>query len=80
MSTKSGEVQFYERLGKRVRKIILTEKGYTSLDAFALEFHDLIAKPTLYQLCDGERDLKVSTLRRLAEALGMTFQELIEGL
>jgi len=76
---KRSDKLFFEKLGKKVRKIILAERGYASLDAFALEYHDLIAKPTLYQLCDGKRDLKVSTLRRLAEALGMSFQELVEG-
>jgi len=71
---------FYEKLGHRVRKIILVEKKYSSLDAFTLEFHDLIAKPTLYQLCDGKRDLKVSTLRGLAKALGTTLQDLLADL
>jgi hypothetical protein len=71
---------FCERLGSRVRAIILTEKKYPSLDAFSLEHHDLIAKPTLYQLCDGKRDMKVSTLRGLAKALGMSLESLIAGL
>jgi hypothetical protein len=71
---------FYEKLGQRVRKIILIDKGYPSLDAFTLEYHDSIAKPTLYQLCDGKRDLKVSTLRGLAKALGMSLESLVAGL
>lgn len=41
-------------------KIILEEKGNSSLDGFALEYYDLIAKPTLYQICAGKRDMKVS--------------------
>lgn len=76
----SSDKAFLERLGRKVRKIILTDRGYTSLDAFALEHHDLIAKPTLYQLCDGRRDMKVSTLRGLARALGITIQELLKDL
>ena len=71
---------FYEKLGQRVRGIILGDKGYVSLDAFSLEHHDAIAKPTLYQLCDGKRDMKISTLRGLAKALGMTLEKLIAGL
>ena len=71
---------FYEKLGQRVRKVILTEMKYSSLDAFALEYHDLITKPTLYQLCDGKRDMKVSTLRALAKALRMSLEDLISGL
>lgn len=68
---------FYERLGKKVRRKILEEMGYASLDAFALEYFDLVAKPTLYQVCDGKRDMKLSTLRRLAEALGISLVELV---
>jgi hypothetical protein len=40
----------------------------------------MIAKPTLYQLCDGKRDMKISTLRGLARALGITLRELIDGI
>ncbi|NJL24997.1 MAG: hypothetical protein HC902_07370 [Calothrix sp. SM1_5_4] len=36
-------------LGARIETIILESNGYRSLDAFSLEYHDLIAKPTLYQ-------------------------------
>ena len=71
---------FFERLGKRVENLIRKERGYKSLDAFALAHHDSIAKPTLYQLCSGERDMKVSTLRGLARALGVSLEELIKGL
>jgi hypothetical protein len=71
---------FQERLGQRVRRLILEEKGYSSLDAFSLEHHDVIAKPTLYQLCDGERDLKLSTLRGLARALDLPLTDLLRGL
>lgn len=71
---------FYEKLGQRVRNIILTDKGYASLDAFSLEHHDAIAKPTLYQLCDGKRDMKISTLRGLAKALGISLEKLIGGI
>lgn len=83
MATKKlrqSDKQFYAKLGKRIGKIILEERRYSSLDAFALEHHDLIAKPTLYHLVDGKRDPKLSTLRRLADALGMTLEELIGGL
>jgi len=67
-------------LGQRIQKIILKEKGYKSLDAFALEFHDTIAKPTLYQLCRGERDMKFSTLLGLCRALEINLEDLLKGL
>jgi hypothetical protein len=53
-------------------------RGYKSLDAFSLEYHDLIAKPTLYQICDGKRDMKISTLLRLAKALEVDIESLLK--
>lgn len=83
MATKklrSSDKEFYEKLGKRVARIILQEMKYRSLDAFALEHHEKIAKPTLYQVVEGKRDMKFSTMRRLAEALDRSVVKLIEGL
>jgi hypothetical protein len=72
-----GEKTKLIKLGERIRDIILIEKGYKSLDAFSLEFSDLIAKPTLYQICDGKRDMKLSTLLRLSKALDISLLEII---
>lgn len=72
--------QKLESLGKRIEALILKERGYTSLDAFSLEFHDEITKPTLYQLCEGKRDMKISTLFGLSRALGVSASELLKGL
>jgi hypothetical protein len=83
MTTKQlrkSDKQFLAELGDRVKRIILRDMGYCSLDAFSLEHHDLIAKPTLYQIADGKRDMKLSTLRRLADTLGISLKELISGL
>lgn len=60
---------FLKNLGIKIKTIILKEKGYKSLDAFSLEFHDEVSKPTLYQIADGKRDLKISTLLDLCRAL-----------
>jgi hypothetical protein len=68
-----------ERLGKKIANIILKDLGYKSLDAFSLEFHDEIAKPTLYQLCEGKRDLKLSTLLGLSRALEVPLSSLLKG-
>ena len=59
--------------------MILEEMHYSSLDAFALEHHDNIAKGTLYEVCNGDRDMKISTLRGLSRALGTTVTSLIQG-
>lgn len=71
---------FLNNLGKRIESIILEHRGYRSLDAFSLEFYDRIAKPTLYQVCDGKRDMKLSTLINLAIALEIPIEELLKGL
>ncbi len=73
----SEDRKFLRLLGKKIQNAILKERGYRSLDAFALEFYDLIAKPTLYEICAGKRDMKVSTLRGLALALDLRLEELL---
>ena len=70
--------QFLRELGQKLEKIILEDRGYSSIDAFCLEHHDLIAKPTLYAVCRGERDMKVSTLRGLADALEIPLTSLLD--
>ncbi len=69
---------FFERFGQRLRKIILEERGYSSLDAFSIEHHDKITKATLYAICDGKRDMKWSTMLRLAAALRIPLEDLIK--
>lgn len=75
---RSDDKAFLRKLGKKIENIILEEKGYSSLDAFALEYHDLVAKPTLYQICAGERDMKISTLRNLARSLDLPIEQLLK--
>lgn len=77
---KKSEEKAFLVLGKKIRNIILNDLGYKSLDSFALEHHDIIAKPTLYAICDGERDFQFSTLLRLAECLDVSIQELIKDI
>ena len=76
---KKADQQFLKRLGAKVRKTILEDLGYASLDAFALAHYDEIAKGTLYEVCEGRRDMKLSTLRGLSRALGVSVQSLIQG-
>ena len=75
---RNDDRRFLKALGAKIRHCILEERKYSSLDAFYLEYHDLIAKPTLYQICEGKRDMKLSTLRGLAKALDMTLTELLD--
>lgn len=69
-----------EALGRKIEEIILEHKRYPSLDAFSLEYHDQIAKPTLYEICCGRRDMKFSTLLSLAQALETPLHELLEDI
>jgi len=77
---KKADKMYITALGQRVKRIILQERRYSSLDAFSLEYHDEIAKGTLYDLCDGKRDLKLSTLLGLCRALDITLDELTKDL
>lgn len=70
----------FTKLGKKLRSIILKDLGYQSLDSFALEHHEIISKPTLYAICDGQRDFQFSTLIRLASALDTNVPDLIKDL
>lgn len=74
---KREDRDFLKRLGEKIRHIILEEKGYRSLDAFALEHYEIIAKPTLYQICEGKRDMKISTLQCLCQALEISLSKLV---
>lgn len=67
-------------LSKKVKKTILDELGYSSLDAFALEHHDHISKKTLYGICEASRDMQLSTLLGLARALNMDISDLVDGM
>lgn len=75
---KKDDRYFLKKLGNKIKKIILDEKNYSSLDAFSLEHHDKITKPTLYQICEGKRDMKISTLRGLASALAIQLTDLLD--
>ena len=63
--------KYLKALGDEIKKIILTELKYSSLDKFALEHHDKITKPTLYALCEGKRDFQFSTISSLSRALNI---------
>lgn len=77
---KKADKMYIIALGQRIKRIILQERRYSSLDAFSLEYHDEIAKGTLYDLCDGKRDLKLSTLLGLCRALDIPLDLLIKDL
>jgi len=75
---EKNDKKYLVHLGKKVAHRILTELGYRSLDAFAMEHSKLITKPTLYEVCAGKRDMKVSTLRGLAKALKISYDDLVQ--
>lgn len=77
---QKADRRLLEALGKKVEKMILVDMGYSSLDAFSLEFSDEITKAILYQVCRGERDMKISTLLGLSRALGVPLGVLLAGL
>ena len=66
---KKHHKQFFKALGRFIERKILDDLEYKSLDQFALSHYDRVTKKTLYALCKGERDIKLSTLLGLATAL-----------
>ena len=77
---KKTDQKALQLLSIKVKKIILQDLEYPSLDAFALEHHDNISKKTLYAICDGKRDMQLSTLLGLARALEIDLSDLLTGL
>lgn len=70
--------KYLKKLGSEIRRIILEDKKYSSLDRFALEHHDLITKPSLYAICNGERDFQISSIMNIAEALEIDLLDLLK--
>lgn len=65
------------RLGQRIRELRI-KQGYTSQDAFA-EYMGV--NRTIVGFWETQRkDLRLSTLVRIAEGLGITLSELFQGL
>jgi transcriptional regulator with XRE-family HTH domain len=68
---------FQRRLGQRIRELRI-KQGFDSQDAFS-EFMGL--HRTVVGFWEtGRKDLRLSTLLRVAEALGVTLSELLAGL
>ena len=62
-----------QRMGQRIKKQIFKE--YRSLELFAYE--NDISKKTVYHIVNGERDPRISTLRKIAHSLKISISELI---
>ena len=77
---KRDQISFLKKLGKKIENKILTELEYSSLDAFSLEHHDLVTKKTLYEVCKGHRDMKLSTLMNLANSLDLSLMDLLKDI
>ena len=67
-----------KRLGRRTKRIILKERGYSSLDAFSLECGDVLSKTTLYRICDGVQDPYFLSIMKICEALNVSFLDLLK--
>ena len=77
---KKHHRQFLEAFGKSVERRILNDLEYKSLDEFSLIHHEEITKKTLYSLCKGRRNMKMSTLLGLANALNITPSKLLKDI
>lgn len=78
LSLTNADEKYLKALGTKIKRIILSELKYPSLDRFALEYHDEITKPTLYAICEGKRDFQFSTISGLSRALKINPIALLE--
>lgn len=75
-----GDEKYFIALGKRVADLI-EKKGYRSPYAFWLEHgDDGLSRSSLNYLINGRIDPKLSTLRRVAEGLGIKVEDLLKSL
>lgn len=68
--------KYYERLGERIRSL-RKAAGYNSYDLFAFEIG---MSRSQYASYEKGMDMRLSTLRRLAEVHGITVDVLLKGL
>jgi transcriptional regulator with XRE-family HTH domain len=72
----TNDDQYYKRLGERIKKL-RKAAGYNSYDLFAFEIH---MSRSQYANYEKGMDMRLSTLRRLAEVHGITVDELLKGI
>lgn len=76
---KRTDEQWQKAFAKRL-KALVEKKGYTSAYEFWLqECGEDISRSNLDNMLNGRVDPKISTLRKLANNLGMTLQELLDS-
>ncbi len=71
------EASFLKRVGSNIKKL-RKKKGYTQL-ALAAEYRDeLISKQTISKIENGKRNLTLTTILRLAQALDVSPKDLLD--
>ena len=73
--TNAEKAEFQKALGSHLRKV-RTEKGISAAELARLTF---IEKPHITRLETGGSNPTSYTLKVIAEALGMSFEELFKG-
>jgi len=73
---KKEKDKFLKDFGKHLRKV-REEKGY-SVREMQLQFN--IDRSNLTKIERGEKNLNLTTLKRIIEALGLSWQEFFEGM
>jgi len=73
---KKQEEDYYKRLGSRLKNLRIA-KGYTNADYFAYD-HNI--GRSQYSEYERGKDMRLSTLRKLAAAHKLSVSELLEGI
>ena len=75
----NGKKKLLNKLGIRIKHRICKELGYKTLGQFSTT-HPKITKSLLYEVCEGSRDIRISTLIDFCEALEMKPSELLKSI
>ena len=73
---KDKKSEILKKFGTNLARLI-RDKGYRSRDAFLKQTDLEIYKADLHRMIKGEKDVQISTLYKIAEALGVPARELL---
>ena len=70
--------KYLKTLGRRIRSLI-RKKGYASpYDFWVEKGEDLFSRPSLHYILNGQADAKITTLKAIADGLGVSVREFLE--
>lgn len=77
-STKKGDEQWQKAFGKHLKSLIKSQGYHSAYEFWIQESGEHMSRANLDNILNGRVDPKISTLRKLAESLGISLNALID--